>query len=207
MPTPVDQSRASTSAGSVGLGYYASGQVTSASSMLVSPHVPWDSSLAYQPSTSAVSMAIPSLSEDGSRTKNSTTPTPVSQRSESQANLSSRNAASIVTPVLMEHDHDTTPNANHVVEEQAMNRKTQQDHQSRHTSMQPSAQPVYTQMTPIIGAPPSVLAQIEHLVLHVSPLSLSEEWDFAFYLACCWNGDPSTLKSACTLYQQWVSKR
>lgn len=205
MPTPVHQSRASTSAESAGLGDYASGQGTSAASMHVSPHVPWDSSLAYQSSTSAASMAIPSLMEDESRKKNSTTPKPVCQRSGSQAEFSSRNAALVINPISMEHDHNTMRNADHSIDGQAMNRKTQQDHQSRHPPMQPSAQPVYTQMTPIIAAPPSVLVQIEHLVFHVSPLSLSEEWDFAFYLACCWNGDPSMLKSTCALYQQWVS--
>lgn len=98
---------------------------------------------------------------------------------------------------------ETKPYATSVKQEPPTDGTSQPNSQIVH---QLSAHPVYAQMAPVLMGPPGISAQIEYLVFHVSPLCPLEELDFAFYLACCWNGEPTMLRSTCALYQQWVSE-
>jgi hypothetical protein len=155
-----------------------------------------------QASNSAVSMTIPAISESDQR-QGSAGPTTTSQRSASRVAGSARRATEDIKSEVADPALETRPHANSVKQEHLTDEESQQTTQLVHQSL---AHPVYAQMAPVLMTPPSISAQIEYLVFHVSPLCPLEELDFAFYLACCWNGEPTMLRSTCALYQQWVSQ-
>lgn len=205
-PQSNDTGRSSTSSEFSHTHVYAR-QASSAPQVQFSSHHTSASTSGYQASASAVSMTLPPVTEDKQRSKSSTTPTPIFHRSQSRAAYSSQDATNNIDPALTDHSH-AKKDWNIIAASATGNVTELTAQQNQHTfrpDQQSSAQQIYAQMEPVQTAPPSISAQIERLVFHVSPLCPLEELDFAFYLACCWNDEPSMLRSTCALYQQWVS--
>ncbi|GHJ86481.1 hypothetical protein NliqN6_2883 [Naganishia liquefaciens] len=204
LPYQAIQNREMKPAGSIAV-EHREGSKASVITSQTSDYVSLNGCLAYQSSISAASMAVPSLVEERSRSKSSITPTPASLGMPHRAGPFTHGTTHEIDPALAKRDSVQSSYGAHLADGKTMYLATQSDHLSRHPPKQPFTHAVYSQLEPILLAPPSKAAQIEHLVFHVSPLSHLEEWDFAFYLACCWDGNPAMLRSTCALYQQWIS--